>query len=104
MIPATQEQIEAACMTRSAAQAAQYLAALDIFASEWECKQDIKCMIECGDRPARLNAPGAAVAPVVDQASICRAYLRRLLEAEQHCISDPARMASALREAGMVPA
>jgi hypothetical protein len=104
MIPATQEQIEAACMTRSAEDARTYLATIGLSAGIDQCRKTISAMLAEGKRGTLRDGPIEVAASVSINAASCQALLKRHLATGKHWISDPARMASALREAGMVRA
>lgn len=107
MIPATQEQIEAAVARRSATEASRYLATIGIRASNSRCNAVIGQMIDEGRRGimSTANSLGGNTDNgmlLSENVASCRALLKRHLETGRHWINDPARMASALREAGMV--
>jgi hypothetical protein len=106
MSPATQEQIEEACRNHNAEQAWQHLNSIGLFASRRQCRAAISAMIRSGRRRKQVGGLEEQEATITrfDAENGCKRLLWRHLKADQHFISDPARMASALREAGMVPA
>lgn len=107
MIPATQEQIEAACMTRDADAAARHLRQHGLVATRRQCRATVKVLVATGDRKRFLTDDRIRLADRTsrfDAAMGCKRLLSRHLKYGQHCISDPVQMASALREAGMVRA
>lgn len=55
MIPATQEQIEAACMTRSAADAVGFLAFIGLEATNRQCRYAIADMLADGRRKSVVS-------------------------------------------------
>ncbi len=108
MTPATQEQIEAACMTRSSDDAVTFLRAQGLSVLRTRCDSTIALLIEDGRR-GKLSTTGGFRPAETDLSRsaakmACDALLRAHLKTGRHWISDPARMADALRQAGMVRA
>ena len=106
---ATPAEIETACMTRSADEAHTWLLANGLLANKHQLHAAIALMIEEGRRQKLSNTtPSPVIIDVSRHAATtsCRALLRRMLATDHHFFrdGDQDRMASALREAGMVPA
>lgn len=102
MTPATQEQIEEACMTRSADETRFYLASIGYYAKVVQCREAIVRLTLSGVRePLKSGAVDTEI-KAIDAITGCERMLRRHLTTGKHWISDPAKMHDALRLAGMV--
>jgi len=105
MIPATQEQIEDACMIRSGPDAKRYLTAQGLFASEKDCRRAIVRLMQDGVRKQLPGGgPGAKGTEIerFDAMMGCQRMLKRHLETGRHWINDAGKMAEALQMAGMI--
>lgn len=94
-------------MTRSANDARGFLALIGLEATHGQCDDAVAVLLADGRRGKLMGGASGVTDQQInsfDARMGCERMLRRHLETGRHWISDPARMASALREAGMVRA